>query len=105
VADLSTKRELNRGAGDALSTAVELAVTPVVLALVGWRLDAWLGTTPALLLALFLFTMGYEIWKLFLRYDARMRDEEARIPGLARHPAPRRPGPGGHGRERGGPQP
>ena len=48
MADLSTKQDLNRGAGDALSTAFELAVTPAILALVGWRLDAWLGTSPAL---------------------------------------------------------
>ena len=93
MADLSTKRELNRGAGDALSTAVELAVTPVVLALVGWRLDAWLGTTPALLLALFLFTMGYEVWKHLSRYDAQMREQEARVPGLTTRATPpnRRP--------------
>jgi F0F1-type ATP synthase assembly protein I len=82
VADLSTKRELNRGAGDALATAFELAVTPAVLALVGWRLDIWLGTTPALLLALFLFTMGYEVWKHLTRYDAQMREQEAQVPGL-----------------------
>ena len=50
MADLSTKRELHQGAGDALSTAFELAVTPAVFAFVGWRLDAWLGTSPLLLL-------------------------------------------------------
>jgi hypothetical protein len=88
VADLSAKRELNRGAGDALSTAFELSVTPAVLALVGWRLDVWLGTTPALLLALFLFTLGYEVWKHLARYDARMREEEAQVPGLTTRAAP-----------------
>jgi F0F1-type ATP synthase assembly protein I len=84
VADLSAKRELNRGAGDALSTAFELAVTPALLAVIGWRLDAWLGTSPLLLLVLFLFTIGYEIWKHFARYDARMREHEAQIPGSTR---------------------
>ncbi|MGH9113102.1 MAG: AtpZ/AtpI family protein [Acidimicrobiales bacterium] len=92
MADLSAKRELNRGAGDALSTAVELAVTPSIFAFIGWRLDAWLGTSPLLLLALFLFTMGYEIWKLFVRYDARMHDEEAKVTGLARRPRTPEPG-------------
>ena len=84
MADLSAKRELNRGAGDALSTAFELAVTPAIVALIGWRLDAWLGTTPLLLVVLFAFTVGYEIWKLFARYDAQMRDHEARLPGSTR---------------------
>ncbi len=82
--DLPAKRELNRGFGDALATAFELAVTPAILALIGWRLDAWLGTTPVFLVALFAFTMSYEIWKLFRRYDAQMRDHEARVPGLRR---------------------
>jgi F0F1-type ATP synthase assembly protein I len=92
VFDLPAKRELNRGFGDALSTAFELAVTPAIVALIGWRLDAWLGTTPVFLVALFAFTMSYEIWKLFRRYDAQMRDHEARVPGL-RRPDAEEPGP------------
>ncbi len=83
MADLSARRELNRGAGDALSTAFELAVTPALMALIGWRLDVWLGTSPAFLLVLFLFTVCYEIWKHFALYDARMRDEQARVVGLS----------------------
>jgi F0F1-type ATP synthase assembly protein I len=88
VADLSAKRELHRGAGDAMSTAIELAVTPAVFAFFGWWLDARLGTSPLLLLVLFLFTMGYEIWKLFVRYDAQMQDEESKVAGLARREEP-----------------
>ncbi|HEX6238892.1 MAG TPA: AtpZ/AtpI family protein [Acidimicrobiales bacterium] len=84
MADLSARRELNRGAGDALSRASELALTPAIFALIGWRLDAWLGTMPLLLVVLFAFTMSYEVWKLFLRYDEQMRDQEAKVPGLAR---------------------
>ena len=89
MADLSAKRELHQGAGDALSTAIELAVTPAVFAFVGWRLDAWLGTSPLLLVVLFLFVMGYEIWKLFVRYDAQMRDHESKVAGLAPREEPR----------------
>jgi F0F1-type ATP synthase assembly protein I len=92
VADLSAKRELNRGFGDALSTAFELAVTPALLALIGWRLDVWLGTTPLLLLVLFLFTVCYQIWKHFGRYDAQMRKQEAQIRGLAKRAKPQTPG-------------
>jgi F0F1-type ATP synthase assembly protein I len=90
VADLHSRRELSRGTDEALSMAVELAVTPALFALLGWRLDAWLGTTPLFLLAFFVFTVCYEIWKLFMRYDAKMRREEARVTGLFRGDEPGR---------------
>lgn len=77
--DLSAKRDLNRGFGNALSVAVELSVTPAIFALVGWWIDDALGTTPLFLLSLFLFVSAYMAWKLFNRYDARMRDEERRL--------------------------
>jgi len=70
------RRDLNNGAGDALTVAFELALTPALFAVAGWRLDLWLGTSPLFLVALFVFVMAYEIWKLFVRYDARMRVEE-----------------------------
>jgi F0F1-type ATP synthase assembly protein I len=70
------RRDLNNGAGDALTVAFELALTPALFAVAGWRLDLWLGTGPLFLVALFVFVMAYEIWKLFARYDARMRVEE-----------------------------
>ncbi len=80
--DLTLKQELNRGFGDALATAFELALTPAIMALIGWQLDRWLGTGPGLFLFFFVFTVSYEIWKLFKRYDARMKDEQARVKGL-----------------------
>jgi F0F1-type ATP synthase assembly protein I len=83
--DLSTKRELNSGFGNALETAVELAVTPAVFALIGWRLDVWLDTSPILLISLFAFVMGYVIWKHLTKYDAAMRRRESEIPGLRAH--------------------
>jgi F0F1-type ATP synthase assembly protein I len=82
VADLSARREINRGAGDALSTAFELAVTPVVMALIGWRLDVWIGTSPLFLLVFFLLTVCYEVWKHLTLYDARMREQQAKVAGL-----------------------
>jgi F0F1-type ATP synthase assembly protein I len=63
------------------------------MALIGWWLDVWLGTSPAFLLVLFLFTVCYEIWKQFVRYDTRMRDQQARVVGLGRRPEPEEPGP------------
>jgi putative Mn2+ efflux pump MntP len=80
--DLTLKQEMNRGFGDALATAFELALTPAIMALIGWQLDRWLGTWPALFLFLFVFTVSYEIWKFFKRYEARMQDEQAKVKGL-----------------------
>ena len=91
MADLSARRELNRGAGDALSTAFELSVTPVLMGLIGWGLDAWIGTSPLFLLVLFLFTVCYEVWKHLALYDARMRDQQARVPGLGGSTEPGEP--------------
>jgi F0F1-type ATP synthase assembly protein I len=80
--DHTLKQELNRGFGDALAIAFELALTPVIMGLIGWQLDRWLGTGPALALFLFVFTVSYEIWKFFKRYEARMEAEQAKVKGL-----------------------
>lgn len=81
VFDLSAKRELNNGFGNALTTAVELAVTPAIFALLGWRIDEWLGTSPLFLLFLFLFTFGYVAWRQYTTYEARMRRQEQELLG------------------------
>ena len=78
VFDLSAKRELNNGFGNALSTAVELAVTPAVMALIGWQIDRWLGTFPAFFLFLFVFTIGYVVLEA--------------VHGLQRHDGPQAAG-------------
>ena len=80
--NLTLKQEMNRGFGDALATAFELALTPAIMALIGWQLDRWLGTGPFLFLFLFVFTVSYEIWKFFKRYEAHMQDEQAKVKGL-----------------------
>lgn len=74
--DLSAKRELNNGFGNALTAAVELAVTPALFALMGWQIDRWLGTSPVFLLFLFVFTVGYVSWRQLTTYDAKMRRHE-----------------------------
>jgi F0F1-type ATP synthase assembly protein I len=78
---LAEKRELNNGFGESLAAAFELAVTSAIFAFLGWRLDEWLGTTPLFLIALFLFTVSYESWKLYRRYDADMRKHESELLG------------------------
>lgn len=79
--DLSARRELNKGFGDALAVAVELAVTPAIFAFLGWRLDAWLGTTPLFLLVLFLFTFCYVAWREYTRYKLRMDEHQQQLFG------------------------
>lgn len=87
--DLPAKRELNNGFGNALTTAVELAVTPALFALIGWRIDRWLGTSPLFLLVLFVFTFGYVSWKHYLAYNEKMRRQEQSIVGLRPNGSPR----------------
>lgn len=41
-----------KGFGDGLAQAFEMAVVPVLFALVGLVLDRWIGVTPALTLTL-----------------------------------------------------
>jgi F0F1-type ATP synthase assembly protein I len=88
VFDLSAKRELNNGFGNALSTAVELAVTPALMALLGWQLDRWLGTSPIFFIVLFAFTIGYVSWREYHRYVAKMgREEQALFGSMGRKDA------------------
>ncbi len=77
--DLSAKRELNNGFGNALTTAVELAVTPALMALIGWQVDRWLDTSPIFLVFLFAFTVVYVSWREYTRYQARMADQEREL--------------------------
>ena len=79
--DLSAKRELNKGFGDALAVAVELAVTPAIFAFVGWRLDEWLGTGPLFLLVLFLFTFSYVAWREDTRYKLKLDEQQQELLG------------------------
>lgn len=79
--DLSTKRELNNGFGNALTTAVELAVTPALMALFGWYLDRWVGTTPLFFLFFFVFTLGYVSWREYTQYQVKMEQQEQQLLG------------------------
>ena len=79
--DLSAKRELNRGFSDALTVAVDLAVTPTLMALLGWWIDDRLGSFPAVFLFLFAFSFCYVAWKQYRRYQDRMVEEQRKLLG------------------------
>ncbi len=72
-----TTAELYRGFGHGQSRAVELAVTPVILAGLGWLLDRWLGLVPVFTIALFLVGIVGLTARLWYGYDAQMRAYEA----------------------------
>ena len=74
------RRELNNGFGDAMSRAVELSLTPAIMGFLGSLLDRWLGTWPVFAIALFVLTLVYVIWKMFMQYSADMRAHEANLP-------------------------
>ena len=73
---LPNYRELRGGAGDPLSKAFELVVTPAIMGLLGFLLDRWLGTLPLFTASLVLFTLGYTVWKLYTDYDAEMARQD-----------------------------
>ena len=77
--DLQGRRELNLGFGDSLARAFELVLTPVIMGALGWYVDSRLGTKPFVALGLFVFTVGYLFWKLFVRYDTQMKAKEAEL--------------------------
>ena len=77
--DLRERRELNAGFGESLSRAFELALTPAIFAWLGWLLDGAVGTRPLFMVSFFLFVVCYLFWKMFVRYDADMREHESRL--------------------------
>lgn len=74
---LAAKRDLNRGFGDAMSRATEIALLPAVFGFGGWLLDDWLGTSPVFLIALLVFAFAGMLVRTWVGYDAEMRRHEA----------------------------
>ena len=81
------KRDLYNGAGEGMSRAFELAVTPAVIAGFGYLLDRWLGLLPVLTIIFFLVGMAGVVVRMYYGYDATMKEHEAASP-WARSEAP-----------------
>ena len=79
-AALTERRELYQGFGDTLAVAFELAFTPVVVGLMGYGLDRWLGTLPVLMIVFVLMAIVGLSARMWYGYDARMRAHEANGP-------------------------
>jgi F0F1-type ATP synthase assembly protein I len=72
--------ELYNGAGEGLSRAFELALTPAIIGGFGYLLDLWLGLTPIFTIIFFLVAMGGVIARMYYAYDLKMKEHEAASP-------------------------
>lgn len=80
--------ELYNGAGEGLSRAFELALTPAIIGGFGFLLDRWLGLTPVFTIIFFLVAMGGVMARMYYGYDAKMKAHDAVSPwGSASHSA------------------
>jgi F0F1-type ATP synthase assembly protein I len=78
--DLRAVREVNTGFGDGLASAFEMVATPAIMGFLGFLVDRWAGTNLVFMLSFGLFTFGYMLWKLIMRYNAQMAEHEAKAP-------------------------
>jgi F0F1-type ATP synthase assembly protein I len=74
------QQELYNGAGEGMSRAFELALTPAIIGGLGFLLDRWLGLTPILTIVFFLVAMAGLMARMYYAYDAQMKDHEAAAP-------------------------
>lgn len=77
------QRESYRGLGDGFSRAFELALTPMVFALIGYLADRVLGTAPFAMIGCTVFAivgMGLRMW---FTYDHEMRAHETSFSAVA----------------------
>ena len=82
--DLKARQEMNQGFGNALALAVEMVMTPMLFALLGWALDRWLGTGPVFLILLALFGAVGMALKTYYAYVEKMRQHEQEAPWAPR---------------------
>jgi len=79
VDHLRTKRELNRGFTEAVTSGFVFAGVVAIFAGAGWLIDRWLGTAPIFTIVLTILALIGHIVRLWYAYDARMREHEAEL--------------------------
>ena len=79
--ELRERRETYQGFGDSLARAVELVVTPMLVAGLGYLLDLWLGLVPVLSIVFGVWAFAVTWWRQYYDYNARMKAEEERLLG------------------------
>ena len=78
------RRESYQGFGETLARSIEIVGAPLIFGFVGHLLDRWLGTSPLLVIILFLFAIAGTAARMYFGYDQQMREEEERILGRSR---------------------
>lgn len=78
--EVLARRDLNRGFGEAMGRAVEIALTPALFGFLGWFLDRWLGTSPVFLVVLLVFAFAGMLVRAWAGYDTEMRRHEDALP-------------------------
>jgi F0F1-type ATP synthase assembly protein I len=73
-------QDLYNGAGEGMSRAFELALTPAIIGGLGYLLDRWLGMLPVFTIIFFLGAMVGLMARMYYAYDARMKDHDATGP-------------------------
>lgn len=66
------------------SGGYELVVSPALLALIGFAVDRWLGTTPLLTIAAAVIGVAGAVTVVYYRYQAEMDQHEAEAPWAKR---------------------
>lgn len=75
----SRRATVQQGYNDGLTQALTLVAGPVLLGLVGFGLDLWLGTRPVFLLALACFGVVATFVTAYYEYRAKCdRDDEGK---------------------------
>jgi F0F1-type ATP synthase assembly protein I len=74
---LRERRELNRGLGDALAQAFDVAGTTAIFFFFGWLLDHWLGTKHLFMIGLTLLCLIGKIVLMLYTYNDKMKHLEA----------------------------
>ena len=80
-------QELYNGAGEGMSRAFELALTPAIIGGFGYLLDRWLGLLPVLTIVFFLVAMAGLMARMYFAYDAQMKVHDSVSPWASKGPA------------------
>lgn len=84
-AAVAPQGELYNGAGEGMSRAFELAVTPAIIGGFGYLLDRWLGIMPVLTIVFFLVAVFGVAARMYYGYDAKMKEHDAAGPWSGVH--------------------
>lgn len=81
--DEARGRELTRSMHRS-SGSFELAFSPLLLGLLGFLVDRWLGTVPFVTVAVVVLGFAGVVVKLYYGYESEMREHEAGKPWARR---------------------